>query len=128
MIIIENKVKESIFVDQIMVTGEHEKFASALISPNFVYFEDWCISQNILFENNEELIQLPQILTLFNEEIKKFNKTFSIPERINRFKLVPDEWSPATGELSPTLKLRRKNIEEKYIKLLEQIYIKQPVV
>jgi long-chain acyl-CoA synthetase len=109
-----------------MVTGEHEKFASALISPNFAYFEDWCISQNIFFENNEELIQLPQILTLFNEEVNKFNKTFSTHERINRFKLVPDEWSPATGELSPTLKLRRKNIEEKYIKLLEQIYIKQP--
>ncbi len=124
--VIENRIKESIFIDQIMVTGEHKKFASALISPNFKYFEDWCLSQNILFENNEELIQLPQILTLFNEEIKKFNKTFSNPERISRFKLVPDEWSPATGELSPTLKLKRKNIEEKYIKLLEQIYIKQP--
>lgn len=124
--IIENRIKESIFVDQIMVVGEHEKFASALISPNFAYFKDWCASKNIAFENNEELIQLPQILTLFNEEVKKFNKTFSTHERINRFKLVPDEWSPATGELSPTLKLRRKNIEDKYIKLLEQIYIKQP--
>ncbi len=124
--IIENKIKESIFVDQIMVIGEHEKFASALISPNFAYFKDWCASENIAFENNEELIQLPQILTLFNEEVKRFNKTFSTHERINRFKLVPDEWSPATGELSPTLKLRRKNIEEKYLKLLEQIYIKQP--
>ena len=126
--VIENRIKESIFIDQIMVTGEHEKFASALISPNFAYFEDWCISQNILFENNEKLIQLPQILTLFNEEIKKFNKTFSNSERINRFKLVPDEWSPATGELSPTLKLKRKYIEEKYIKLLEQIYFKQTAV
>jgi len=126
--VIENRIKESIFIDQILVTGEHEKFASALISPNFAYFEDWCISQNILFENNEELIQLPQILTLFNEEIKKFNKTLSTSERISRFKLVPDEWSPATGELSPTLKLKRKNIEEKYIKLLEQIYIKQTAV
>jgi len=67
-------------------------------------------------------------LTLFNEEIKKFNKTLSTSERISRFKLVPDEWSPATGELSPTLKLKRKNIEEKYIKLLEQIYIKQTAV
>ncbi|MCK4630600.1 MAG: long-chain fatty acid--CoA ligase [Bacteroidales bacterium] len=124
--IIENRIKESIFVDQIMVIGEHEKFASALISPNFAYFKDWCASENIAFENNEELIQLPQILTLFNEEVMRFNKTFSTHERINRFKLVPDEWSPATGELSPTLKLRRKNIEEKYLKLLEQIYIKQP--
>ena len=65
---------------------------------------------------------------MFNEEVNKFNKTLSIPERINRFKLVTDEWSPATGELSPTLKLRRKNIENKYKKLLEQIYIKQTAV
>ena len=125
--IIENKIKESIFVDQIIVTGEHEKFASALISPNFAYFKDWCTSKNIPFENNEDLIRLQQVITVFNEEVKKFNKTLSTHERINRFKLVQDEWSSATGELSPTLKLRRKNIEKKYIKLLEQIYSKQSI-
>jgi len=66
-------------------------------------------------------------LTVLNEEVKKFNKTLSTPEKISRFKLVPDEWSPATGELSPTLKLRRKNIETKYIKLLEQVYSKKSI-
>jgi len=125
--IIENKIKESILIDQIMVTGEHEKFASALISPNFAYFKDWCTSKNIPFENNEELIQLQQVLTVLNEEVKKFNKTLSTPERISRFKLVPDEWSSATGELSPTLKLKRKIIENKYKKLLERVYSKQSV-
>ena len=126
--VIENKIKESVFVDQIMVIGEHKKFASALISPNFAYFKDWCTSKNIPFEDNVKLIQLQQVLTVLNEEVKRFNKILSTPEKISRFKLVPDEWSPETGELSPTLKLRRKNIEEKYIKLLEQIYIKQTVV
>ena len=62
-----NKIKVSLFVEQIIVTGEHEKFASALISPNFAYFKDWCTSKNIPFENNEDLTQLQQVLTVFND-------------------------------------------------------------
>jgi long-chain acyl-CoA synthetase len=122
--IIENIFKESLFIDQIMVVGEHEKFASALISPNFKYFDDMKASMKVSFSNNEELILLPEVKSIFNSEVEKFNKRLSPPERINRFRLVKDEWSPASGELSPTLKLRRGFIQEKYQEILEQVYLK----
>jgi len=122
---IENKLKESTFIEQSMVIGENEKFASALISPDFTFLKEWCKIENLQFQNKEELIQLPKILEIFNTEIQKFNKLLNDSERIKRFKLVPDEWSPMNGELSPTLKLKRKFIEVKYIDLMEQIYFKQ---
>ncbi len=122
--IIENIFKESTVIDQIMVVGEHEKFASALISPNFRYFDELKLANKISYSNFGELINLPEILSVFSAEIDKINKRLSPPERINRFRLVPDEWSPATGELSPTLKLRRQFISEKYRKILDQVYMK----
>ncbi|MFC2097803.1 AMP-dependent synthetase/ligase [Bacteroidota bacterium] len=120
--LIENTFKQSIFIDQIMIIGEHQKFASALISPNFSYFKDWCKNENLQYSSNEELINLPQVINLFNDVIKKTNKTLNNHEIIKRFKLVASEWSPGGGELSPTLKLKRRNIENKYKILLDQIY------
>lgn len=122
--IIENVFKESPIIDQIMVIGEHEKFASALISPNFKYFEDWKKINKISFSNTEELIQLPEVLSFFASEISKLNKRVSSYEGINRFRLVKDAWSPETGELSPTLKLRRQYVHEKYRSIVDQIYMK----
>ena len=122
--VIENIFKESPVIDQIMVIGEHEKFASALISPNFKYFDDWRKTGNVSFENNEELIKLPQVQDLFSKEVDKLNQRLNPPERISRFRLVKDEWSPVTGELSPTLKLRRSFISEKYKAIVEQVYMK----
>ncbi len=122
--IVENIFKESPIIDQIMVIGEHEKFASALISPNFRYFEDWKTAKKVSYSNNDELITLPEVLAIFSSEVSKLNKRLSPPERINRFRLVKDEWSPATGELSPTLKLRRKFIHEKYSEVVGQVYNK----
>jgi long-chain acyl-CoA synthetase len=122
--IIENIFKESPIIDQIMVLGEHEKFASALISPNFKYFDDLKSLKKVNYSNNEELILLPEIKSIFSSEVERLNKKLSPPERINRFRLVHDEWSPASGELSPTLKLRRRFIQEKYQSLIEQVYPK----
>jgi long-chain acyl-CoA synthetase len=122
--VIENIFKESPVIDQIMVIGEHEKFASALISPNFKYFDDWKTSNKISFSNNEELIQQPEVQSFFSSEIETLNKKLSPPERINRFRLVQDEWTPATGELSPTLKLRRQFIQDKYKTLIAQVFMK----
>ena len=116
--------KESNVIDQIMVVGEHEKFASALISPNFKYFDEWKSTNKISFSDSFELIELPEIQSFFSSEIEKINKKLNPTERINRFRLVPDEWSPATGELSPTLKLKRQFIADKYRKLLDQVYMK----
>jgi long-chain acyl-CoA synthetase len=122
--IIENVFKESQIIDQIMVIGEHEKFASALISPNFKYFDDWKKTRKVSFSSAEELIQLPEVLSFFASEINMFNKRLSSFEGINRFRLVKDAWSPETGELSPTLKLRRQYVHEKYRSLVDQIYMK----
>jgi long-chain acyl-CoA synthetase len=122
--VIENMFKESPIIDQIIVVGEHEKFASALISPNFKYFDDWKSSKKIPSSNNEELLRQPAVQSFFSSEIERLNKKLSPSERINRFRLVQDEWSPATGELSPTLKLRRQYIHEKYRSLIAEVYLK----
>lgn len=122
--IIENLFKELPIIDQIMVLGEHEKFASAIISPNFKFFEDWKSSRNIKFSDNGELINIPEVQTLFSAEIERMNRKLNPNERINRFRLVKDEWSPSTGELSPTLKLKRQFINNKYKAIIDQVYMK----
>jgi long-chain acyl-CoA synthetase len=122
--LIENIFKESPLIDQIMVVGEHEKFASAVVSPNFKYFEELKSAGKISYSEIKSLIETPDVLSAFNTEIDTINKTLNPHERILRFKLVPDEWSPATGELSPTLKLKRQVITEKYSDLLEHIFRK----
>ena len=123
---IENKIKESAFIDQVMVVGEHEKFASALMVPDFNYLKEWCASKSLSIElGHDELINLPEVTAIFDQEISKINKTLSDWEKINRFRIVPDDWSPASGELSASLKLKRKVIESKYPDLLEAIYQRQ---
>jgi long-chain acyl-CoA synthetase len=122
--VIENILKECAMIDQIMVVGEHEKFASALISPNFKYFEGLKSELNLPSADPPELIKLTEVQSIFSSEIERINKRLSPPEKITRFRLVADEWSPATGELSPTLKLRRQFITQKYRSLLDQIYMK----
>jgi len=122
--VIENKFKESLFIEQIMVIGEHEKFASALIAPDYLFVKEWCDANNISASNNTELLSNSQLVEAFKNEVQKYNDTISDFEKINRFRLVSDVWSPATGELSPTLKMKRKFITEKYRDLIDQIYIK----
>ena len=122
--IIENIFKESILIDQIMVVGEHEKFASAIISPNFKYFDEWASTNNIKWTDNNEMIRLAEIQRYFNNEVEKINVRLSPSERINRFRLVADEWGPATGELSPTLKLKRQFLSNKYSQVLAEVYMK----
>ncbi len=119
---IENKFKESFFIEQAMVIGENEKFASALVSPSFDYLHDWCSKHKIHFRNNKELIKNPEILAVYQKEINEVNKSLGQVEEIKRFRLVCEEWSPGSGELSPTLKLKRHYIQSKYKKIIEEIY------
>ncbi len=123
--ILENRFKESLFIEQVMVVGEHEKFASALIAPDFVFAREWCSDNNILFSTPSELITHEQFMEVLNREVERFNKTASDFEQIKRFRLVPDVWSPETGELSPTLKLKRSFLAGKYRELINQIYSRQ---
>ncbi len=120
---IENMVKESAFIDQVMVVGEHQKFASALLVPDFKYLKEWCTEHKIPNgREREELIAVPEVVTVFNEEIAKINQRLNDWERLKRVRIVPDDWSPATGELSASLKLKRKVVASRYEKLLESIY------
>lgn len=119
---IENRFKESIFIEQLMVVGENEKFASALISPNFNHLHFWASKHKIHYRDNEELIRSTEVLRRISSEVEKVNKTLGSHEQIKRFRLVCEEWSPQTGELSPTLKLKRNVISAKYQHILDDIY------
>ena len=119
---IENKLKESFFIEQAMVIGENEKFASAIIMPNFTFLHDWCSIHKIQYQNNQELVGLKEISARFQKEVNEINKTSGDHEKIKRFRLIPDTWAPESGELSPTLKLRRNILKEKYANIIEEIY------
>lgn len=119
---IENKLKASNFIEQVMVIGAGEKFASALISPNFVFLHDWCSHRKIHFTDNEDLIRHTEVLAQFQHEVSAINKTLGEHEEIKRFRLVGDEWTPQSGELSPTLKLRRNYVANQYKTIIEEIY------
>lgn len=121
--LIENRIKESAFVDQVMVVGEHQKFASALLVPDFAYLKSWMEDQGLVNgKSREHLIAMPEVSSAIQQEIKRINKGLQDWERINRVRLVADEWSPATGELSASLKLKRKVVSQRYADLLESIY------
>jgi len=120
--VIENKLKESFFIEQVMVIGENEKFASAIISPNFSYLHDWCSIHKIQFRDNVELIELPEVIDRFNKEVKEVNKTLGEHEQIKRYRMVTEEWTPQTGALSPTLKLKRSFLTNQYKEIISEIY------
>jgi len=120
--VIENKVKESFFIEQAMIVGENEKFVSALISPNFSFLHDWCSRHKVHFENNKELILKSEVIARYQREINTINKQLGEFEQIKRFRLVEEQWSSQTGELSPTLKLRRKILYDRYEPILEEIF------
>lgn len=121
---IENRLKESFFIEQAMVIGENEKVAAAVISPNFPFLHDWCTIHKVQYRDNGELVRLPQVVERYGKEIKEINATLAEHEQIKKFRLVTEEWSPATGELSPTLKLKRNVITAKYKDLIAEVYPK----
>ncbi len=120
--VLEGIFKQSPLIDNMMVVGEHQKFASAIILPAFDQLSAWADENSVAFSNNEELICMPEVQRHIQKEIDRINKTMSDHERLLRFRLVKDSWSPETGELSPTLKLKRKVVAGKYEKLIEGIY------
>ncbi len=120
--VIENKLKESMFIDQVMVIGENQKFASALITPDFIFLHDWASIHHISFQDNEKLISNPLVFAQYQKEVSDMNQNLSDHERIKRFRLVSDEWTAQTGELSPTLKLKRKVLYEKYSDIISEIF------
>jgi len=119
---LENKLKESIYIEQVLVVGPERKFVGALIVPSFANLKDWCRQQNIPYTSNEEMIRNPKVLELFRDTVESFNKDFNHVEQVKRFQLLANEWSVDTGEMTPKLSLKRKVIMEKYKDAIERIY------
>jgi len=119
---IENKCKESFFIENLMVIGENQKFTSALIAPNFRFLHDYCAKKGIHYRDNQELVKKPEIIARYQKEINEINKQLPAHEQIKRFRLVCDEWTIGSGELTPTLKLKRRILQEKYESMISEIY------
>lgn len=121
--VVENYCKESMFIENVMVIGENEKFASALVSPDFNHLHFWATKHKLHYRDNEELVRIPDVVKRYQKEINEINKKLSDTEKIKRFRLVCSEWTPNTGELSPTLKLKRKFLYEKYDHIVKEIFM-----
>lgn len=119
---IENLFKESVYIDQLIVIGEGEKFASALIAPNFEALKNWAKENDIRSESKELLLKEKKVVELYHQIVSQFNKSLGADEKIKRFRVVGDEWTVASGELSPTLKLKRKILMAKYDAIVREIF------
>src|SRR5690554_541103 len=121
--IIENTLKQSRFIEQIMVIGEGEKMPAALIQPNFDFVRDWAkIKGYDIGQTNEEIASNPKVIERIGKAVDELNKNFGNWEQVKKIELTPDVWSIDDGHLTPTLKLKRKIILTKYKDLYEKIY------
>ncbi len=119
---IENKLKESPFIEQVMVVGSEKKFVGALIVPSFSAVKEWMKDKDMVFTSNEEVIHNPQILELYKTLVEDYNKFFNHVEQIKKFELLPREWTIETGEMTPKMSLKRKVVMEKFKDAFDRIY------
>lgn len=119
---VENKLKESPYIEQAMVVGSERKFVGALIIPSFPTLKDWARHHGVPDGSHEELIRHPKVIELYKELVESFNKFFNHVEQIKKFELLPHEWSIDSGELTPKMSMKRKVITEKYKEAIERIY------
>lgn len=123
--IIENTMKQSRFIEQIMVIGEGEKMPAAIIQPNFEFVTEWANRKNLdIGTSNDEIIHNEDVKARFQEEVDFYNAKFGHWEKIKKFELTPDVWSIEGEHLTPTMKLKRRNIKAMYEKLYNNIYKK----
>ena len=120
--LIEEQFCKSPFIENMVVLGENQKYAAALINPDLTYLKDFCKRHGITFTDNESLIKHPEVQAIYNKEVKKYNQQFAHHEQIKSHELVTDEWSVNTGVLTPTLKVKRKAIQERYGNLIEKLF------
>ncbi|MCX7680304.1 MAG: long-chain fatty acid--CoA ligase, partial [Spirochaetes bacterium] len=119
---IENSLKESRFIEQVGIIGDKRKYLSALVVPAFPELEAWAKEKGISFANRAELVAHPEVQKLFREEIDRLTAQFARVEQIRKFTLLTNEWTQETGELTPTQKVKRRVISEKYAKEIEAMY------
>ncbi len=120
--LIEDKFSKSPFIENIVVLGENKQFATALIVPDFNYLKDFCKRHNMPLVDNADLVKRQDIIAIYQREVKKFNAFFAPHEQIKRFDLIADEWNQQNGILTPTLKIKRNVIQEKYADRIEKLY------
>ncbi|KAB5492032.1 MULTISPECIES: AMP-dependent synthetase/ligase [Flagellimonas] len=120
--LLENRFKQSRFIEQIMVVGEGEKMPAALIQPNFEFVKQWAKRHGITLENNADMVKNEKVIARFQEEVDLANEDFAKWEKVKQFRLTPDVWSVDDGHLTPTMKLKRKIVKEKYLDLYNDIY------
>lgn len=120
--VMENKFKESTIIEQLMVVGENRNFPGALIVPSFDGIREYCNRKRIPYTSDQDMVEKPEILEKFQKEVDYYNKYFGKWEQIKRFKLLKQPWGVDSGELTPTMKLKRKVISKMYEDEIEEIY------
>ena len=120
--VIENKLKASRFIEQVMVIGENRKFPAALIVPNFDFLQGWCRLKGVPFEDRERAVSEKRVVDRIMREVEEQCAGFGHWEQVKKIALLPDDWTIEGGELTPSLKLRRKPILTKYTSIVEGIY------
>ncbi|RBW56696.1 long-chain fatty acid--CoA ligase [Tenacibaculum sp. E3R01] len=120
--LLEGELKQSRFIEQIMVIGEGEKMPAAFIQPNFAFVREWANRHNINLDDNKDLIANHKVIERIQEEVDACNAKFGKWEQIKRFELTPEEWSIDGGHLTPTMKMKRKIIKQIYSDLYDKIY------
>jgi long-chain acyl-CoA synthetase len=120
--LVENKFTEHPMIDNILVVGENKQFAAALIVPEFGDMRSWCAREGIVYTTNEEMITHPKVQAKFRQLVDRYNKFFGDTEQVKRFKLIGYPWSVESGELTPTLKLKRNFIVKKFEEEIEALF------
>lgn len=120
--VIEGKFTESGFIENIVVLGENEKYAGALIVPDFAFLKTWCQNHEIKYTSPQEMIKNSEVMKRYATEVKKINMNFGDTEKIKRYELIADEWSTANGILTPTLKVKRSVVKEMYKDLIINMF------
>ena len=119
---IENSLKASPYIEQVAIIGDNRKYLSALIVPSFGDLEGWAKEKGIAFNSRKELIENEAVKKLFAGEIEENTKDYARVEQIRKFTLLETEWSQETDELTPTLKLKRRVINQKYGTIIDNMY------
>ena len=120
--VIENKFINSGFIEQIVVLGESQKFAAALIRPDFNFLKSWCKKHMIRYTTDAEMIHNEQVVKRYAKEVKLLNEHLGEVEKIKRYELIADEWSIANGIMTPTLKVKRKAVVERYGEVIDKMF------
>ena len=120
---VENKMKESPFVEQIMLVGDNKRFVSALIVPSFAKLKEWSKQHGIQFTSNEEIIKNSMVLALYEDAVSEYNQLFNQVEQVKKFTLMSREWGIAYDEMTPKMSIKRKVILSHFEKEIEAMYV-----